>query len=86
MAVAPPSTLGIVCRVSVPVLLMHGTNDPVIPADQSREYERTARALGKVVVEAVYFDGAGHMASVAPATTRPEAIRQAAAFLRKYLR
>ena len=84
MAVPPPSTLGIVNKVSVPVLLMHGTNDYVIPAAQSREYEKSARALGKVVT-AVYFDGGGHMVSVESAS-RSEAIKQAVAFLREHLR
>jgi dienelactone hydrolase len=84
MAVPPPSTLGIVGKVSVPVLLMHGTNDHVIPVNQSREYEKAARAIGKPVV-AVYIEGGGHMVSVEPAT-RPEAIKQAVAFLREHLR
>jgi dienelactone hydrolase len=84
MAVPPPSTLGIASKVSAPVLLMHGTNDHVIPVDQSREYEKAARAAGKPVV-AVYFDGGGHMVSVETAT-RPEAIEQAVAFLREHLR
>jgi dienelactone hydrolase len=84
MAVPPPSTLGIVGKVSVPVLLMHGTRDNVIPVDQSRAYEKAARAARKPVV-AVYFDGGGHMVSVEPAT-RPEAIKHAVAFLREHLR
>ena len=84
MAAPPPSTLGIAAKVSVPVLLMHGTSDPVIPVGQSREYEKAARAAGKPVV-AVYFDGGGHMVSVETAT-RPEAIKQAVAFLREHLR
>lgn len=81
---APPSTLGIANKVSPPILLMHGTNDYVISADQSREYEKAARAAGKTIV-AVYFDGGGHMVSVETAT-RPEAIKQAVAFLRDHLR
>jgi dienelactone hydrolase len=84
MAFPPPSTLGIVSKISVPVLLLHGTNDFVIPVDQSREYERAARALGKVVT-AVYFDGGGHIVTIESAT-RPEAIKQAVAFLREHLR
>jgi dipeptidyl aminopeptidase/acylaminoacyl peptidase len=63
---------------------MHGTNDYVISADQSREYEKAARAAGKTIV-AVYVDGGGHMVSVEEAT-RPEAIKQAVAFLREHLR
>ena len=84
MAAPPPSTLGLAGKVSVPVLLMHGTNDYVIPVGQSREYEKAARAAGKPVV-AVYFEGGGHMVSVEKAT-RPEAIKQAVAFLREHLR
>jgi len=80
---APKSTLEVVNKVSVPVLLMHGTNDEVIPVDQSREYEKVARALGKPV-NAAYFEGAGHMVSVESAS-RPEAIKRAVAFLREHL-
>lgn len=84
MATPPPSTIGVANRVSAPILLMHGTADYVIPVDQSREYEKAARAAGKTVA-AVYFDGGGHMVSVESAT-RPEAIKQAVAFLREHLR
>src|SRR5262249_21259749 len=31
---------------SAPVLLMHGSADSVVPVAQSREYDRTVRALG----------------------------------------
>jgi dienelactone hydrolase len=84
LAEPPPSTLEVLRKISVPVLLMHGTNDPVIPVVQSRQYEKVALARGKPV-DAVYSDGGGHMVSVQN-ETRPEAIRHAVAFLRERLR
>jgi dipeptidyl aminopeptidase/acylaminoacyl peptidase len=42
---------------------MHGTADRVIPIEQSYEYERAARALGKQVTT-LYVEGGGHMVSV----------------------
>jgi len=80
----PRSTLETLRRISVPVLLMHGTNDNVIPVGQAYEFERSARTMGKAV-DAVYFEGGGHMVSV-QSETRKEAIQLAVAFLRKQLR
>lgn len=79
----PPSTLEIVGKVSVPILMLHGTADKVIPVEQSREYERAARALGKTI-EVVYFDGVGHTVSVLP-ESQAEARKRAIAFLRENL-
>lgn len=42
-----------------PVLLVHGEADDVVPADRSRDAERTLRRLG-IPVEAHYVDGLGH--------------------------
>lgn len=69
----PPKPLDVVSGLSAPVLMMHGTGDSVIPADQSREYERAARAMGKPVV-AAYLDGARHMSSLAGSEARKRAI------------
>jgi len=91
-----PSALNVVAGLSAPTLLLHGTADPSIPVDQSREYERAARALGKPVT-AVYFEGVGHQVTLAPGRAEPgpladarraaqaEARRQAIAFLRDHL-
>ena len=42
-----------------PVLLVHGTDDDVVPAARSRDAERLLRAAG-VPVEAVFRPGVGH--------------------------
>jgi dienelactone hydrolase len=80
---APASTFDVVDRVAVPVLILHGNADRAIPVEQSREYERTARSLGKPVT-AIYFDGIGHMPSVEP-ESQSVARQHAIAFLRKHL-
>jgi dienelactone hydrolase len=76
----PPKPLEVVSGLSAPLLIMHGTADTVIPADQSREYERAARALDKPVT-AEYLDGAGHMSSLKESDARKRAIR----FLEEHL-
>lgn len=93
---APPSTQAVVAGLAAPVLLLHGTADRVVPVEQSREYERAARALGKSVT-AVYFEGVGHVVTLVPGVREPEALtearravqpearRRAIAFLREHL-
>ncbi|HXF67953.1 MAG TPA: dienelactone hydrolase family protein [Burkholderiales bacterium] len=93
----PPSTQSAVAGLAAPTLLLHGTADRVVPVDQSREYERAARALGKPI-RAVYIDGMGHMVTFTPPAreaealaevrrkTQPEARRQAIEFLREHLK
>ena len=93
---APPSTLDVVAGLAAPTLLLHGTADLGAPVEYSREYERTARALGKTVV-AVYFEGVGHQVTLPSATgeaesltaarraVQAEARRQAIAVLREHL-
>lgn len=73
---SPRSIQDVVAGLAAPTLLLHGTADRVVPVEQSREYERAARALGKPVT-AVYFDGVGHMATFAPAAPEPEALADA---------
>ena len=79
-----PSALKVIAGLSAPLLLMHGTLDPVIPVAASRKYERAGRALGKAI-DTAYFNGIGHVASLQPGS-RAEARRRAIAFLRKELR
>ena len=83
IAPAPPSTLTIVAGLKAPLLLMHGTSDASIPVKQSREYEAAAKVAGKQI-EAVYFDGVGHLVSLLP-QSQTEAVARALAFLRKHL-
>jgi dienelactone hydrolase len=93
---APPSTQDVVAGLAAPVLLLHGTADRIVPVDQSREYERAARALGKPVT-ALYFEGVGHLVTFAPPAPEPEPLadarsrtqaearRRAIEFLREHL-
>ena len=92
---APASTLDVVARLDAPLLMMHGTADPVAPVEQAREYEQAARAMGKPVT-AIYFEGMGHQVTAGggkepPALAemrrkvQPEARQRAIAFLREHL-
>ena len=67
-------------RLSTPLLLLHGTDDPVVPVTQSREL--VARAPTGVI-EYHEFDGEGHGFS-SPATRREEFAR-VEDFLRRHL-
>jgi carboxymethylenebutenolidase len=70
------STQDVVAGLDAPTLLLHGTADRVVPVEQSREYERAARALGKSVT-AVYFDGVGHVVTLVPGAAEPESLAEA---------
>jgi carboxymethylenebutenolidase len=80
---APASSQDVVARLDAPLLILHGTADQAIPVEQSREYERAARALGKSIA-VVYFEGIGHMPSLLP-ESQIEARQRAIAFLREKL-
>lgn len=92
----PPSTQTVVAGLAAPTLMLHGTADRVVPVDQSREYDRAARTLGKPIT-AVFYEGLGHMATFAPPapepgalaevrrSVQPEARRRAIEFLREHL-
>ena len=71
-----PSALTVVAGLTAPTLLLHGTADPAISVEQSREYERAARALGKSV-SAAYFEGVGHQVTLAPGRAEPEPLADA---------
>lgn len=80
---SPAKPLDVLAGLTAPVLVMHGTADKLVPVEQSREYERAARALGKPL-DVVYFEGVGHIAGVQP-ESQAEARKRAIAFLREYL-
>ena len=80
---APASSQDVVAGLDAPLLILHGTADQTIPVEQSREYERAARALGKSIA-VVYFEGVGHMPSLLP-ESQIEARQRAIAFLREKL-
>ena len=77
----PPKPVTVLSGLDSPVLMMHGTLDSVIPVDQSREYERAARELGKPV-EVHYFDGLRHM----PGLIDPHARKRGIQFLVEHLK
>jgi dienelactone hydrolase len=77
------TTLDVLAGLAAPLLMMHGTADQLVPVEQSREYERAARALGKPLVVA-YFEGVGHMVSLIK-ESQAEARQRAIAFLREHL-
>lgn len=51
--------------VGVPVMLVHGQADPIVPADQSAAYAEKARAAGDDI-ELVTIKRAGHFDLIAP--------------------
>jgi dienelactone hydrolase len=82
--------------LSVPTLILHGTADRLVPVEQTREYEKAARLLGKPVTVA-YYEGSGHMVSYTNGGREPAALakaresnmvparQRAIAFLREHL-
>ena len=76
-------TLDVLAGLAAPLLMMHGTADQDVPVEQSREYERAARALGKPIVVA-YFEGVGHQVSTTK-QSQVEARQRAIGFLQEHL-
>jgi dienelactone hydrolase len=72
----PPSTQTAVKGLSAPTLMLHGTSDRVVPVEQSREYDKAARALGKPVTTVIY-EGMGHMVTFPPAGKEPPELEAA---------
>ncbi len=66
---------------SCPVLLIHGTDDTVVPIEQSRRMERAMKAAGKPV-EFVTYKGQDHWETVG--SSRIEMMKAAMAFLDKH--
>lgn len=70
-------------RVQAPVLLIHGTDDTVVPIDQSRRMQRALQAANKDV-RFVELRGDDHWLSDAP--TRIQMLREIETFLDQHLR
>jgi hypothetical protein len=72
-----------VADLRAPLLVLHGTADTTVPVQQVREYEQTARRLGKPV-EAHYYEGAEHRIWYLPQSAE-DARRRTVAFLGRSL-
>jgi dipeptidyl aminopeptidase/acylaminoacyl peptidase len=68
-------------RVRAPILLLHGTDDSVVPIDQSRRMERALNAAGRNV-RFVELRGDDHYLSDAP--TRIQMLRELETFLAQH--
>ncbi|WP_310533930.1 alpha/beta hydrolase [Novosphingobium sp.] len=72
---APASPVTYVDAKDPPFLLIHGTEDKVVPVEQSRIGEARLRAAG-VPVETIYIDGVDHsFIGATPAQTRDATLR-----------
>lgn len=81
---APP--LEVAAAVRCPVLGLFGAEDPLIPLDDVREFERRLRAAG-AAIEVRIFEGAGHAFANdrRPETYRPGAAAEAFALAINFL-
>ncbi len=68
-------------KASCPILLIHGTDDTVVPIEQSRRMERALKAAGKAV-EFVTYKGQDHWETIGSA--RIEMMKAGMTFLEKY--
>ena len=76
------SPANLASQVRIPILLMHGTDDIVVPIEQSRLMERRLREAGKDV-RFVTLNGDDHWLSDAP--TRTQMLRELETFLAQHL-
>jgi dipeptidyl aminopeptidase/acylaminoacyl peptidase len=81
-AVRAASPVNLADRVAAPILLMHGTDDTVVPIDQSRRMLRALNAANKNV-RFVELRGDDHWLSDAP--TRIQVLREIETFLAQHL-
>jgi dipeptidyl aminopeptidase/acylaminoacyl peptidase len=81
-AVRAASPVNLASAVTAPVLLIHGTDDTVVPIDQSRRMQRALESAGKKV-RLVELRGDDHWLSDAP--TRIQMLREIDAFLAENL-
>ncbi|MDV6332556.1 S9 family peptidase [Asticcacaulis sp. 201] len=68
-------------KASCPILLIHGTDDTVVPIDQSRRMESALKTAGKPV-EFITYKGQDHWETIGSA--RIEMMKAAIAFLEKH--
>ncbi|MDI7775243.1 S9 family peptidase [Asticcacaulis sp. EMRT-3] len=68
-------------RASCPILLLHGTDDTVVPINQSQRMESALKAAGKTVTFITY-QGQDHWETIG--STRIEMMKAALDFLEKY--
>lgn len=78
-----PSAQSVVDRLTVPVLILHGVNDSIVPVGFVQEFEARARELGKNV-EGHYIEGADHFLWSDP-RFRGELFNRSVAFLQRHL-
>ena len=69
--------------LQAPVLILQGTADDLINADEARAFEEKLRSLGKPF-ESYYYEGADHMFPY-NAPWREDMLQRAVAFFTKYL-
>lgn len=69
-------------RVQIPILLMHGTDDTVVPIDQSRRMQRALQNAGKNV-RFVELRGDDHW--ISDSSTRQQVMREMETFLAQHL-
>ncbi len=75
------SPVNFATKADAPVLLIHGSDDTVVPIEQSQEMERALKSAGKPV-EALYTKGEDHWLS--REGTRTETLKAAISFVQKY--
>jgi dipeptidyl aminopeptidase/acylaminoacyl peptidase len=76
------SPANLVDRVRIPILLVHGTDDTIVPIDQSRRMHDRLRDAGKAV-RFVELRGDDHNLSDAP--TRIQTLREMETFLAEHI-
>jgi acetyl esterase/lipase len=73
-----------VSKATPPILLQHGTADPLVPTEQSTRFAEIARkAMGADKVQLDLIENAGHGD---PAFSKPENLERVFAFLARYLK
>jgi dipeptidyl aminopeptidase/acylaminoacyl peptidase len=82
-AIRAISPINLVDRVRIPILLMHGTDDTVVPIQQSRMIERRLQSAGKEV-QFIELTGDDHWLS--DQATRVQMLRELERFLAQHLR
>jgi dipeptidyl aminopeptidase/acylaminoacyl peptidase len=60
LGVYDDSPMALVKDLRAPILILHGTQDTVVPVSTVRKYEQAARQAGKNV-QAIYYEGADHL-------------------------